>query len=222
MIYYNNISNPLQIIDYDKLKFLFNYKDLVFFEKGLISSKQEENFEPFFPNDEEVAILLKEYEDFIDNYVNSDSLVESTNEELLTLLSDIEIIKQEKIKYLKFISNKFRTQQVNKDMYIISSLGFRADADKDSQTNIIGLIDLLGDSDNTTLYRDKDDTNHELNKEQLSLLLKEIQANSTNLFQQRWAKEELINKATSFTEVKDVSLDFNMLDFSLSDSGFKL
>lgn len=126
----------------------------------------------------------------------------------------LKMFKNEKLNDIKSISDSFRTQLINKDMYIKSSLGFIVDADKDSQDNVQGLIDILPNDELTIQYRDRDNEIHNLNKSQLETILKEMKLNGVELFNQKWGLESQIENARSESELNQIDLTFQMKDFS--------
>ena len=92
-------------------------------------------------------------------------------------------------------------------MYITSSLGFKVNADANSLENVNTLIDL-----NANIFRDFDNEIHKVSLDDLKIIKSEIQQNVVNLYQQKWKYEEIIKKA-SISELKELKLNFEMLDF---------
>ena len=92
-------------------------------------------------------------------------------------------------------------------MYITSSLGFKVNADTNSLENLNTLIDL-----NANIFRDFDNKIHKVSLDDLKIIKSEIQQNAVNLYQQKWKYEEIIKKA-SISELKELKLNFEMLDF---------
>ena len=92
-------------------------------------------------------------------------------------------------------------------MYITSSLGFKVNADTNSLENLNTLIDL-----NANIFRDFDNEIHKVSLDDLKIIKSEIQQNVVNLYQQKWKYEEIIKNA-SISELKELKLNFEMLDF---------
>ena len=92
-------------------------------------------------------------------------------------------------------------------MYITSSLGFKVNADANSLENVNTLIDL-----NANIFRDFDNEIHKVSLDDLKIIKSEIQQNVVNLYQQKWKYEEIIKNA-SISELKELKLNFEMLDF---------
>ena len=79
-----------------------------------------------------------------------------------------------------------------------SSVGFEIDADETANRNIEGLV-LVMQPEETTLFRAYDNTFHEVTREQLETMRKEIVVNSQYLYQAKWTMEARI-KAAETTE----------------------
>ena len=75
-----------------------------------------------------------------------------------------------------------------------SSVGFKIDADEIANRNIEGLV-LVMQPEETTLFRAYDNTFHEVTREQLETMRKEIVVNSQYLYQAKWTMEAQIQAA---------------------------
>ena len=82
-----------------------------------------------------------------------------------------------------------------------SSVGFEIDADETANRNIEGLV-LVMQPEKTTLFRAYDNTFHEVTREQLETMRKEIVVNSQYLYQAKWTMEAQIQAAET-AEVLD-------------------
>ena len=82
-----------------------------------------------------------------------------------------------------------------------SSVGFEIDADETANRNIEGLV-LVMQPEETTLFRAYDNTFHEVTREQLETMRKEIVINSQYLYQAKWTMEAQIQAAET-AEVLD-------------------
>ena len=85
-----------------------------------------------------------------------------------------------------------------KEAHCTSSVGFEIDADEIANRNIEGLV-LVMQPEETTLFRAYDNTFHEVTREQLETMRKEIVVNSQYLYQAKWTMEARI-KAAETTE----------------------
>ena len=121
-------------------------------------------------------------------------------------------LKTEKLSKLRSESSKLQSWNCS-EMYIKSSLGVTVNADQCSQNNISVLIGLLDDK-STTSFKLYDNTFKVLNKSQLQTLLKECQQNSLALYQQKFAIQAEIAKATTKEELDAIVIDFINADFT--------
>ena len=82
-----------------------------------------------------------------------------------------------------------------------SSVGFKIDADEIANRNIEGLV-LVMQPEETTLFRAYDNTFHEVTREQLETMRKEIVVNSQYLYQAKWTTEAHIRAAETAEALK--------------------
>ena len=82
-----------------------------------------------------------------------------------------------------------------------SSVGFEIDADEIANRNIEGLV-LVMQPEETTLFRAYDNTFHEVTREQLETMRKEIVVNSQYLYQAKWTTEAHIRAAETAEALK--------------------
>ena len=82
-----------------------------------------------------------------------------------------------------------------------SSVGFKIDADEIANRNIEGLV-LVMQPEETTLFRAYDNTFHEITREQLETMRKEIVVNSQYLYQAKWTMEARIRAAETAEALK--------------------
>lgn len=200
MLYQNikqlNLSN-------ETVKFIFNIKGITY-----ISNDKEVWGDGYIPiSDDELTQLLDDYTQWCAEFE------QEPNEQLK---SDLVLakFKEQKQGQVRDKSNQFRETLINKDMFITSSLGFKVDADKDSQDNIQGLIDIVAVSQQQVPYRDRENQTHMLNLEQLQTLALEMKTNGANLFTQKWQIEDRISKAQTLDALNKIKIEFTMQDFS--------
>ena len=159
--------------------------------------------QPFqeFPNQfcenllEEIDVLLERQDKRIHPYV------EKTLDQL----------KSEKLLELASICHNFDDRLVNNDMFIISSLGLKINADLRSQNNIRGLIAVNADTVNFVDYNNEA---HELTTSDLNTLLIECSKNGENLYKQKWAYADKIKSCDTVEELDLIDFKFTMMDFS--------
>ena len=85
-----------------------------------------------------------------------------------------------------------------------SSAGFEINADEIANRNIEGLV-LVMQLEETTLFRAYDNTFHEVTREQLETMRKEIVINSQYLYQAKWTMEARIKAAETTGELEAIT-----------------
>lgn len=124
-------------------------------------------------------------------------------------IKSLEDVKQQKLNTLKANVSQFE-QTENKEMVVMSSLGFRINADPKAKRNIDTLIEL-----EVTTFRDYDNKIHlDMTTDNLKTIKREISINAVNLYNQKWKMENDINSLESVEEVENYKIVFEMLDFS--------
>ena len=95
--------------------------------------------------------------------------------------------------------------------YVVSSLGFKADANPAAVRDLEGLVIIGADS---VMFCDYENDFHPLNKEQVLTLQREILLNGQNLYAQKWTYRASVNAAETVDELNAITFKFDMLDFS--------
>ena len=98
----------------------------------------------------------------------------------------------------------------SREAHCTSSVGFEIDADETANRNIEGLV-LVMQPEETTLFRAYDNTFHEVTREQLETMRKEIVVNSQYLYQAKWTMENRINTAETADELADIEISAEQL-----------
>lgn len=124
--------------------------------------------------------------------------------------------KAAKLEELSTISHQYSAYKCPVDMYIVSSTGFKVDADVCSQTNMQGLV-LMLEPGQTTQYKDFNNEFQEVSREQLETMIVECKQNGLNLYQQKFEYEAQINAAQTIEELDAIELVFEMMDFTEGD-----
>ncbi|EEO27217.1 DUF4376 domain-containing protein [Oxalobacter paraformigenes] len=91
-----------------------------------------------------------------------------------------------------------------------SSLGFEINADEIANRNIEGLTLVLQPGE-STLFRAYDNTFHEVTREQLETMRKEIVVNSQKLYQAKWTLEAAITAAETVEALDTIALSAEAL-----------
>lgn len=128
----------------------------------------------------------------------------------------LEKAKAEKLQELSSVADCYAQYKCPIDMYIVSSTGFKVDADVCSQTNMQGLILMLNEGESCQ-YKDFNNEFQTVTREQLTIMVGEAKKNGLNLYQTKFQLEAQINAATSIEEVETIEIKFEMLDFSKSE-----
>ena len=103
-----------------------------------------------------------------------------------------------------------------KEAHCTSSAGFEIDADEIANRNIEGLV-LVMRAGETTLFRAYDNSFHEVTREQLEIMRKEIVINSQYLYQAKWTFEAQIMQAQTEETLADIDITAEALA-ELADS----
>lgn len=93
----------------------------------------------------------------------------------------------------------------SEEAHCMSSAGFEIDADEIANRNIEGLV-LVMQAGETTLFRAYDNSFHEVTREQLEIMRKEIVINSQYLYQAKWTIEAQIMQAQTAQAVADIDI----------------
>lgn len=94
-----------------------------------------------------------------------------------------------------------------KEAHCFSSLGFEIDADEVANRNIEGLILVLKEGE-STLFRAYDNTFHEVSREQLETMRREIVMNSQKRYRLKWEREAAIESAETAEELDAMAIAF--------------
>lgn len=128
----------------------------------------------------------------------------------------LEKAKAEKLQELSNVADCYAQYKCPIDMYIVSSTGFKVDADVCSQTNMQGLILMLNEGESCQ-YKDFNNEFQTVTREQLTIMVGEAKKNGLNLYQTKFQLEAQINACTTIEEVEAIEIKFEMLDFSKSE-----
>ena len=98
-------------------------------------------------------------------------------------------------------------EKASKTAHCLSSAGFEIDADEVANRNIEGLA-LVLEPGESTLFRAYDNGFHEVTKEQLETMRKEIVVNSQRLYRLKWQLEAAIDAAQTVGELEAIDITF--------------
>mgnify|MGYP003308707030 CR=1 FL=1 len=122
----------------------------------------------------------------------------------------LEVLRKEK---LSALNAAFAS--VESGAWVMSSLGFKADANTTANTNIEGLIKSMSAlGQETVIFCDYDNVYREVTLEGLQTLQLEVIQNGQSLYAQKWAFRNAINAAKDKDALVAVQVEFSMMDFS--------
>ena len=133
-----------------------------------------------------------------------------------TYRKDVCPMKTEEDKFNEAKQNKLSELKKTADSalngaFVVSSLGFKADANPAAVRDLEGLVIIGADS---VMFCDYENNFHPLNKEQVLTLQREILLNGQNLYAQKWNYRAAVNAAETVDELNAITFKFDMLDFS--------
>lgn len=104
--------------------------------------------------------------------------------------------------------------QVQQEAYIVSSLGFRANAGQRAYRDVDGLVKQMeAEGLKTVNFRDYDNIFQPITLSEAKTLELEIIKNGQSIYLQKWNYEAQIDSATTVGELDAIDIDFEMLDF---------
>ena len=113
---------------------------------------------------------------------------------------------------------------LNKDMYFTSSLGFKVNGDRRTRSNIEDLIAFFdaqaAGEPATVMYRDYENVDRKVTKEQLQIMLAELIENGNNLYRIKWELKSQLAQVTNQEQLDAVVLEFSMMDFSVTPTSY--
>ena len=211
-------------------KNIINDGDSIFIFDFSEVKKELEHVTAFEVQGEDITIYL-------DNYLSR-----KPNEQELALIEDIlvkykelkESTELDRAKALKLYElaqkAQFFENNVNKSMYFISSIFVEKEVQKDDETTKTVKKHLVINGDRRTrsniqdlityqptdnvIYRDYENIERTLTKDELKIILKEHVVNGQMLYNQKWEYEAKINACTTIEELNAIEIKFTMHDFS--------
>lgn len=121
----------------------------------------------------------------------------------------------EEIRAAKLSALNTAFASVESGAWVMSSLGFKADANTTANTNIDGLIkSMTALGTETTQFCDYDNVFRAVTLDDLKTLQLEVIQNGQSLYAQKWAYRDAINVATDKKALDAVQIKFVMLDFT--------
>lgn len=111
---------------------------------------------------------------------------------------------------------------LNKDMYFTSSLGFKVNGDRRTRSNIEDLITFFDAQaiDGTVTYRDYENIDRKVTKEQLQIMLAELIENCNNLYAIKWRLQAELAQVTTKEQLDKFVIEFPMMDFTVNATSY--
>ena len=109
----------------------------------------------------------------------------------------------EEVKAAKRVELNAAFESAARTAHCLSSAGFEIDADETANRNIEGLVLVLEPCE-STLFRAYDNSFHEVTKEQLETMRKEIVVHSQWLYQAKWAFENQVKSAKTIEALEAI------------------
>lgn len=190
---------------YEKDSYLFRFSAV----EKLVFVDQELDASPYVCTNEEAALCVKEYQDWCDQFS------QPVHSDLIAEVSGLETVKSSLLQYIDAQTAKFE-DNLNKDMYFTSSLGFKVNGDRRTKDNLQDLITFfdLQAKEGKIQYRDYDNQDQTLTKEQLQTLLTEHVTNGQMLYNLKWQLQSKVKSAESLDDLHNITIAFPMIDFS--------
>lgn len=104
-------------------------------------------------------------------------------------------------------------QMFSADCHFLSSLGFVVNGDATANRNVDMLIRYFPSESETVAFCGYDNNMHDVTKENLETILKEIVANAQYLYQQKWLYREKISGAKTVEELEAIAIMFRCMEF---------
>lgn len=190
---------------YEGNSYLFRFNAV----EKLVFTDQELSVSPYVCTNGEAALCVKEYQDWCDQFS------QPVHSDLIAEVSGLETVKSSLLQYIDAQTAKFE-DNLNKDMYFTSSLGFKVNGDRRTKDNLQDLITFfdLQAKEGKIQYRDYDNQDQTLTKEQLQTLLTEHVTNGQMLYNLKWQLQSKVKSAESLDDLHNITIAFPMMDFS--------
>lgn len=129
-------------------------------------------------------------------------------------------LEQMKSKKLSQLEANFNRYRESSDTYLVSSLGFKANANVTAFDNVSGLVAQLqhrienGEENPQVGFMTFDDELVQLSLAQMKTLQVEISQNGSNIYAQKWALRQAIQAAEDKDALDAIEIVFTHTDFS--------
>ena len=117
----------------------------------------------------------------------------------------------EELRMAKLADLNTAFEKASQTAHCLSSAGFEIDANEVANRNIEGLV-LVLEPGESTLFRAWDNSFHQVTKEQLETMRKEIVVNSQRLYQLKWECEAAIEAVETIDELNAIVITFETVE----------
>lgn len=117
-------------------------------------------------------------------------------------------LKELKVQKLRDLDRTFYVWR-SKQATLVSSLGFKADADERAMIDVSGLVALGAPA----VFMDANNVPHELTADQIKILHKEIIQSGNKAYETKWALRNAISAAESKDALEAIELKFEPVSF---------
>lgn len=203
---------PLRIKD-EGCVFNFSLNHLSYIDEDILLDDHSSQLEKYIPSSDDSAVMFNEYNEWCAKFEQPQNL------DIIRCLTDIDFYKANLLSIVDKLSAAFE-DNLNKDMFFTSSLGFKVNGDRRTKSNLQDIITFFDfqAQDGKIAYRDYNNELRELTKEQIQTLLMEHIANGNGLYEQKWTYQQLINNAESLDDLTNLDIKFEMMDFTRAQS----
>lgn len=118
-------------------------------------------------------------------------------------------LKELKVQKLRDLDRTFYVWR-SKQATLVSSLGFKADADERAMIDVSGLVALGAPA----VFMDANNVPHELTADQIKILYKEIIQSGNKAYETKWALRKAISAAESKDALEAIELKLEPVSFS--------
>lgn len=110
---------------------------------------------------------------------------------------------------LKELERRFETSRNNATL--LSSVGYKIDANPDAITNISGLLVTYGDNPQAKIqFCDADNQFHNVSINDIKTMQLEVAQLNQKLYSEKWVIREALEKATTLDDINKVSINFSI------------
>ena len=168
---------------------------------------------------------IKKFKDYYKIYkedIPITTIYQTVKENPIQLIDDRYVITYyvtykslEELKAIKFKEIESSFERMSKNAFVISSCGFKIDANETANRDVDGLIKIMkAEEYNEELFKDYNNELHTVTLNDLETMQLEIIKNGRNLYSQKWKFISDINALETEEEVANYNILYKNMDFS--------